>query len=83
MKKTSILLLSLFVFGCNQETKEETKTVQFYKENLPERQFKLKECKDNPGELMETPNCINALAADKSSAIGGYKEFKPKQKEQG
>ena len=43
--------------------KEPTYDVQYYYDNAKERQDKLKECGNNPGEKMETPNCINAAAA--------------------
>lgn len=79
MKYLTILLCSLAVWGCGQEAKEETRTVNYYVEQSEVRQQKILECKNNPGELMTTPNCINALAAEKkvNNPIGSYKEFSP------
>lgn len=53
-------LLSLAFTGC--EKKEETKTVDWYMapENKAALEAKLKECRNNPGELGNTPNCQNA-----------------------
>ena len=51
------LLGSLSILmGC----KEESKTVDWYKTHEKERQEMLAKCKNNPGELENTPNCINA-----------------------
>jgi PBP1b-binding outer membrane lipoprotein LpoB len=49
----------LFLAGCG----EEVKTVQWYKEHEVERKAQLEKCKNNPGQLEKTPNCINARAA--------------------
>lgn len=75
MKQTRILLgtlllLGLFAGACNAE---ETRTVDWYKapENAAALEAKLKECKNNPGELADTPNCKNARAASQALFKGG------------
>lgn len=57
-------LLPLFLLGCNEEP---TRSVSYYKQdtNYGEREAKVAECRDNPGALKDTPNCINALEAEK------------------
>lgn len=57
-------LLPLAFIGC--EKKEETKTVDWYMapENKAAFEAKLKECRNNPGELGNTPNCQNAELAN-------------------
>lgn len=79
MRLLTLLACSLVILGCGQETKEETKTVDFYVEQTEDRLQKIAECKNNPGELMATPNCINAVAAEKkvNNPVGSYKEFSP------
>jgi hypothetical protein len=42
---------------------EKTHDVQYYLDNAEERIAKLKDCENNPGEKMNTPNCQNAAAA--------------------
>lgn len=60
--------------ACAEEKKvDAVYTVDFYKENKEERLAKLEECRNNPGELMMTPNCINAGKA-KSSLTWSSKE---------
>ncbi len=70
MKLTKILILCLIVgalfsmTACN-EKKEETRTVDWYmaQENKAALEAKLAECRNNPGELKDTPNCQNAALA--------------------
>lgn len=59
-----LALLTLAFTGC--EKKEETKTVDWYMapENEVALEAKLKECRNNPGELGNTPNCQNAELAN-------------------
>lgn len=54
--------------GCGEQ--EEVKTVDYYKEHEAERKAKIEECKNNPGELRGTPNCINATTAKMHSGKG-------------
>lgn len=65
-----LMLVGLFLLpaiGC--EKKEETKTVDWYMapENEAAFEAKLKECRNNPGELGNTPNCQNAELANHRS----------------
>lgn len=60
----ALAVLPLAFTGC--EKKEETKTVDWYMapENEAALEAKLKECRNNPGELKDTPNCQNAELAN-------------------
>ncbi|GAB0153219.1 EexN family lipoprotein [Marinobacterium sp. BA1] len=58
--KAAPLVVALMLTGCNDEP---TYDVEYYKTHEKERTEKLAECKNNPGELRETPNCINAQKA--------------------
>ncbi|MDD5407059.1 MAG: EexN family lipoprotein [Sulfurovaceae bacterium] len=64
MKKIILtsFLLALGFTGCGEE---QTKTIEYYMqhENAQELDAKVKECKNNPGEIGMTPNCINASKA--------------------
>ena len=64
MQKTlfAILLLAIGFSGCG----EKTKTVEYYMqpENAQELEAKVKECKNDPGGVGLTPNCINASKAE-------------------
>jgi len=51
----------LFLSGCG----EEVKTVEWYEKNEPVRKTQIEKCENNPGTLSNTPNCINAKAAQK------------------
>ncbi|MDL2271806.1 EexN family lipoprotein [Desulfovibrio sp. OttesenSCG-928-I05] len=81
MKKNIVLILAAFmslamVSGCNAE---ETKTVEWYlaPENKDALDAKIKECRNNPGELWDTPNCVNARRAAEKKMLGGkFKKVK-------
>jgi len=60
MKKLSFLTICLISFlGCS----EQTKTVDYYLKNKDECELKVQECKNNPGDLKNNPNCVNAMEA--------------------
>ncbi len=55
------------------------KTVAYYSEHDEERKVALSRCRDNPGELRNTPDCVNAERADakKTVARRGHLDLKP------
>lgn len=59
----------LLLIGCEAK-KEEVKvqTVDWYLAHDTERKATLKECQNNPGELGQTPNCVNASIAGNRAA---------------
>lgn len=59
----TMALLPLSSIGCDK--KEEVKTVDWYMapENKAAYEAKLAECRNNPGELDDDPNCKNAFSA--------------------
>ena len=54
-------MMSILV-GC-QDKIEAVQTVDWYVAHEPERKAKISECRNNPGALSTTPNCVNAQAA--------------------
>ncbi|MDP1593298.1 MAG: EexN family lipoprotein [Gallionella sp.] len=71
MKKLSTLLFlaAIALVGCKDN--DPVQTVDWYKANAPERAAMRAKCKDNPGELAASPNCINANRAE--TAVDGAK----------
>ena len=65
MKQAKTLLVAVVAAVIIQGCSETTRTAEYYLEHDVELQDKLSECKNNPGELMRTPNCINAMKARK------------------
>ena len=53
-----VFITALAITAC--EKSEKVQTVSWYKEHNKERMEMLEKCGDNPGELMDTPNCNNA-----------------------
>lgn len=64
------LVLAALAFGCQSE---ETRSVEWYRapENKAAFEAKLAECRNNPGELRDTPNCVNAFKAFDLNFTGG------------
>lgn len=59
---------------------EAVQTVDWYKAHDAERHSMLAKCRNNPGQIGATPNCINASRADASSvwaARGGAIKVAP------
>ncbi|MBJ7407560.1 MAG: EexN family lipoprotein [Bradyrhizobium sp.] len=74
---TSILALSLAaaLSGCNEADKsQQTSTVGWYLDHRDDLALAIKACRDNPGELGTTPNCINANEARNKITIQEMKD---------
>lgn len=69
---TCAVLLSgiLALTGCTKEALEPVNTVEWYKAHEAEREAMLKKCLNNPGQLAETPNCVNAKEAASRLFLG-------------
>ena len=67
-----LFLISLTLTGCFEEApkKEEVHTVDWFMEHQDVMNETLKKCTNNPGELLQTPNCQNAIMAQKKLSIG-------------
>lgn len=74
MKKTILLSVLFFMPYLAIADTPEVKKVDWYKQHETERKAVIEECDQNPGELRNNPNCINAKAARESltwSSRGG------------
>src|SRR5687768_9324874 len=72
-------LASFCLLACSQEPQppKATYTVDEYLANPQIRQAKLAECANNPGELAQTPDCINVKAATKRHDVGSLDDLPP------
>jgi len=75
----AVACLTLMLPGCDgnkKDTEEPSKpkevvhTVGWYMDHPEEIRIKFAECISNPGELKNTPNCINANEAKQNIALG-------------
>ena len=62
--KTAILLSLLSIGVVAPVYAEPTHTVSWYQQRPFDRATTLRACRDNPGELGNTPNCVNAEKAE-------------------
>ncbi len=75
--KASILVIAVAaaLTGCNEaDRSQQTKTVGWFLDHRDELAVALKACRDNPGELGKTPNCINANEARNKVTIQEMKD---------
>lgn len=77
-KAISITLLLVLLSGCNEDKQkaEITRTVDWYNEHKVEREAKIEECNNNPGELEITPNCFNAKKSVSMAVFKGRGHIK-------
>lgn len=55
--------LALFVGACSPAPEQARYTVDEYRSNAELRQAQVARCRNDPGSLAKTPDCINALQA--------------------
>ena len=73
----AILLITVAaaLAGCNEfDRSQQTKTVGWFLDHRDELAVAFKACRDNPGELGKTPNCINANEARNKVTIQEMKD---------
>ncbi len=70
MKKQIVFFIfpTLLMFGCETKEPEITQTVDWYSSHEKERAEVLGKCRNNPGELAITPNCQNAVVAERKKS---------------
>jgi hypothetical protein len=74
---TSILLVTVAtaLTGCNEASNSRpTNTVGWFLDHREELAITLKACRDDPGALGKTPNCINANEARNKITIQEMKD---------
>ena len=67
----SLAFVSLILSSCGDK-QESTKDVPYYLEHSDERKAKLTQCKNNPRELENTPNCRNASEAEGQHLLNSF-----------
>lgn len=67
-----VVLVIVAQSGCVDDTPNTgpVQTVDWYKAHDDKRKSTLEKCGNNPGELQEAPNCINALQAERALSSG-------------
>lgn len=79
MKKVFIALTmtASVLSGCGEKTP--VRTVDWYKEHNVERTEMVAKCVTSPGELLASPNCINAKSAANHLSVEkrGYPKLTP------
>ena len=66
------MLATALLWGCSPA--EEVKTADWYLANIPKMEEIITKCRNNSGELADTPNCMNAEAARRREHARQIKE---------
>lgn len=74
---TLAVVLTLSAVGCTRETDVAHHTVEDYRANKTLRQETFKKCTNDPGTLSKTPDCINALEAERLESYGSLRNSGP------
>ena len=70
-----LLAATISLTGCNEsDASRPTKTVGWFFEHRDELSVALNACRDNPGELGKTPNCVNANEARNKVTVQEMKD---------
>ena len=54
-----------------------TLTVDYYRAHAAERAATLSTCANDPGDLRDSPNCVNAREAERAEGVGSLKSLPP------
>lgn len=79
----AVLLLCIFCSVAFAEGSQEVMGVEWYKTHPEERKMMLARCNDNPGELRNDPNCINAKRAALTLSGGSVRRPAPSEQPKG
>jgi hypothetical protein len=66
---------TLGLAGCGEDgpaTSTPTQTVEWFQAHETERKAVLTDCTNNPGEMQDVPNCVNAEQAERLESTGSY-----------
>ncbi|MFO7582070.1 EexN family lipoprotein [Guyparkeria sp.] len=64
---------TLGLAGCGEDgpaTSTPTQTVEWFQAHETEREAVLADCANNPGEMRDVPNCVNAQKAERIESSG-------------
>jgi hypothetical protein len=78
MSRPPILLAVLALAACNRTPGGGgTLTVDYYRAHEAERAAMLSTCAKDPGELRDSPNCVNAQEAAREEGVGSLRSLPP------
>jgi hypothetical protein len=70
-------LTLLTLASCTREADVARHTLEDYRADKPLRQEMFKKCTNDPGTLGKTPDCINALEAERLESYGSLRNSAP------
>ena len=78
MSRPPIMLAVLALAACNRTPGGGgTLTVDYYRAHAAERAAMLRTCENDPGDLRDSPNCVNAREAARVEDVGSLRNLPP------
>jgi len=77
MRSVMIVLAALLMVSCTPEPDVARYTVAQYRADVQLRREMLTRCTDDPGTLGKSPDCINAVEAERRESRGSLRDQLP------
>jgi hypothetical protein len=71
------MLAVLALAACSRGPGGGTLTVDYYRAHAAERAATLGKCANDPGDVRDSPNCVNAREAERAESVGSLKSLPP------
>jgi hypothetical protein len=78
-KCLGLVVTLLCAAACAPAPEQARHTVQDYREDRILRQGALTRCANDPGTLRNSPDCVNAQAAERAVGVGSLRDLPPLQ----
>ena len=77
VQRWGALLMVLTLAACSRTPSEAALTVDYFRTHRVERDSILRDCLNDPGDLRESPVCVNAREAARIEGVGTLKALPP------
>jgi hypothetical protein len=72
-----IVVTFLSAAGCAPAPDQARHTVEEYRQDSALRRQEMQSCTDDPGALGNSPDCVNALSAERAAGVGRLQDLPP------
>lgn len=72
-----IITLLVAALGCAPKYDVSRNTVEYFEQNEEARRAQMEECRNDPGRLWNSRDCVNARHADANKAMGSLRDLPP------
>jgi hypothetical protein len=72
-----MVVTSCAIVACAPVPEPGARDVEYYRKNLAARESQLARCANDPGRLLNAPDCVNAREAARMESIGTLRNLPP------